>query len=204
MRVARAGLRRHPAGRTGESRAPVRHHEGGRGAEARGHRRHAVDRRHALHGRRAGRAHRRPADAEVRCAVAGPAGRRQAAVHGRRPADGADRQAEPDLIVGTFSIADKETYRLLSDIAPTTATLDAKQVTPWQDLVDVAGQVLDKEQQAESVVESVESKIDATAEDLPGLKGKTFALAQYIVGDAMYIVADEKDGSSALFQQLGM
>lgn len=77
-------------------------------------------------------------------------------------------------------------------------------MTPWQDLVDVAGQVLDKEQQAESVVESVESKIDATAEDLPGLKGKTFALAQYIVGDAMYIVADEKDGSSALFQQLGM
>jgi iron complex transport system substrate-binding protein len=36
------------------------------------------------------------------------------------------------------------------------------------------------------------------------LEGKTFELAQYIVGDSMYIVADENDGSSVIFSQLGL
>lgn len=111
---------------------------------------------------------------------------------------------DPDLIVGTFSIADKEKYKLLSEVAPTIATLDAKQVTPWQDLVRVAGKVLDEPKKAESVVDSVDRTVSAVAKDLPGLDGRTFALAQYIVGDSMYVVADEKDGSSVLFQQLGM
>lgn len=44
----------------------------------------------------------------------------------------------------------------------------------------------------------------AAADDLPGLQDQTFALAQYVVGDSMYIVSDEEDGSSLFFQQLGM
>lgn len=111
---------------------------------------------------------------------------------------------KPDLIVGTFSITDKATYDQLSAVAPTIPALDSKQVTPWQDLVRTAGKVLDKPAKAKQVIESVDAKVEATAKDLPGLEGKTFALAQYIVGDSMYIVADEKDGSSVLFQQLGM
>lgn len=111
---------------------------------------------------------------------------------------------EPDLIVGTFSIADKETYDVLADIAPTIGAPDAKQVTPWQDLVRTAGTILDDPSKATAVVDSVDRKVSAVARELPGLEGKTFALAQYIVGDAMYVVADEKDGSSVLFQQLGM
>ncbi|MQA77987.1 MAG: ABC transporter substrate-binding protein [Streptosporangiales bacterium] len=111
---------------------------------------------------------------------------------------------EPDLIVGTFSIADKETYDVLADIAPTIGALDAQQVTPWQDLVRTAGTILDDPSKATAVVDSVDRKVSAVAREMPGLEGKTFALAQYIVGDAMYVVADEKDGSSVLFQQLGM
>lgn len=113
-------------------------------------------------------------------------------------------ELKPDLILGTWLIKDEETYGLLSDIAPTIATLDAKQVTPWQQLVRVAGRVLDDEQRAESVIDSVDKDVAAVAEELPGLKGKTFLLAQYIVGDKMVVVADEKDGSSVFFQQLGM
>jgi iron complex transport system substrate-binding protein len=111
---------------------------------------------------------------------------------------------DPDLIVGTYSIADQDTYDLLDDIAPTVAGLDAEQVTPWQDLVRSAGEILAEPDAAEEIIDSVDQEVADTAQDLPGLKDQTFALAQYIVGDAMYVVADEKDGSSVFFQQLGM
>ncbi len=111
---------------------------------------------------------------------------------------------EPDLIVGSFSIADKRTYQLLSAIAPTIPNLDEAQVQPWQDLVTLAGEVLHRPDDAVSVISGVDGEVARTAADLPGLAGRTFALAQYVVGDSLYIVADENDGSSVLFQQLGM
>jgi iron complex transport system substrate-binding protein len=110
----------------------------------------------------------------------------------------------PDLIVGSYSIADKRTYELLSDIAPTIPNLDGNQVQAWQDLVELAGRLLGQEDRAADVVAEVDGAVTATAADLPGLEGKTFALAQYVVGDSMYVVADEADGSSVFFQQLGM
>lgn len=110
----------------------------------------------------------------------------------------------PDLVLGSFSLTDEETYTLLSDRVPTIAGPPDGAVTSWQDMVRTAGRILDEPDRAEQVVSSVDDKVAATAKDLPGLKGRTFALAQYIVGDSMYIVADEKDGSSVFFQQLGM
>ncbi|MDA0564448.1 ABC transporter substrate-binding protein [Streptomonospora sp. S1-112] len=111
---------------------------------------------------------------------------------------------EPDLILGTYSIADQNTYDRLSEMAPTVATLDERQVTPWEDMVELAGEILDDPGTAEEVVDSVHRRVDEAAADLPGLEGGTFALAQYIVGDGMIIVADEEDGSSVFFQRLGM
>ncbi|TDD65286.1 ABC transporter substrate-binding protein [Jiangella aurantiaca] len=113
-------------------------------------------------------------------------------------------ELEPDLIVGTFSIADEATYEQLSGIAPTIPGLDEHEVTPWQDLVRAAGEVLGEPERSEEVIARVDGEVAAAAEALPGLQGKTFSLAQYIVGDSMYIVADEQDGSSVFFQQLGM
>lgn len=110
----------------------------------------------------------------------------------------------PDLIVGSFSITDQRTYDLLSEIAPTIPNLDDSQVQPWQDLVTLAGDVLDEEDRAEEVVAEVDGAVADTAEELPGLEGKTFVLAQYVVGDSLYIVADEADGSTVFFEQLGM
>ncbi|GAA4380137.1 ABC transporter substrate-binding protein [Nocardioides caricicola] len=110
----------------------------------------------------------------------------------------------PDLIVGSFSITDQRTYELLSEIAPTIPNLDDSQVQPWQDLVALAGDVLDEEERAEEVVAEVDGAVADTAAELPGLEGKTFVLAQYVVGDSLYIVADVADGSTVFFEQLGM
>ena len=112
---------------------------------------------------------------------------------------------EPDLIVGTYSIADKQTYEQLSKIAPTVAAKSKMAVEPWQDLVTTAGELLDEQDEAKDVIAGVEGEVDSVASDLPGLQGKTFALAQYLVSDSSLIaVADENDGSSVLFKSLGM
>lgn len=110
----------------------------------------------------------------------------------------------PDLIVGSFSITDQRTYDLLAKIAPTIPNLDESQVQPWQDLVALGGDLLDEQDRADELVDEVNGAVADTAADLPGLAGKTFALAQYVVGDSMYIVADEADGSTVFFEQLGM
>lgn len=111
---------------------------------------------------------------------------------------------DPDLIVGSYTIPDQRTYDLLSGIAPTIPSFDEQDVTPWQKLVDLAGDLLDRPEDAERLVADVDAEVAATAADLPQLAGQTFALAQYVVGDSMYIVADEEDGSSVFFQQLRM
>lgn len=111
---------------------------------------------------------------------------------------------EPDLILGMHTIADEETYTLLSEIAPTIANPTDLEVAPWQDLVTIAGQMLNDTDAADEVIASVESEVATAAEELSGLEGQSFALGQYVVGDAIYIVADEIDGSSLFFQDLGM
>jgi iron complex transport system substrate-binding protein len=112
---------------------------------------------------------------------------------------------DPDLILASFSITDQETYDVLAARAPTIAgPPSADQVTPWQDLVRTAGEFLDDSATAEKVVSDVEGSITATGAELPGLAGRTFLLAQYVVGDGITLVADEKDGSSLFFGGLGM
>jgi iron complex transport system substrate-binding protein len=111
---------------------------------------------------------------------------------------------EPDLIVANYSIADQGMYDTLSALAPTIPDLGAEQVTPWQDLVTTAGEVLGRPDDAAALVEEVDGAVADTAGELPGLAGRTFALAQYVVGTGLVIVADEEDGSSVFFRQLGM
>lgn len=111
---------------------------------------------------------------------------------------------DPDLVLGTFSIDSEETYKLLSDRVPTIAGSPDRQVASWQDMVRTAGKFLNQPDKAEQVIRSVDDEVAGVAAELPGLAGKTFALAQYIVGDSLVVVADEKDGSSVFFQQLGM
>lgn len=111
---------------------------------------------------------------------------------------------DPDLIVANFSISDQGLYDTLSQIAPTIPDLGEEQVTPWQDLVTTAGEVLGRPDDAAALVEEVDGAVAETAAELPGLAGRTFALAQYVVGTGLVIVADEADGSSVFFQQLGM
>lgn len=113
---------------------------------------------------------------------------------------------EPDLILVTWAVEeDPDLYDRLSEIAPTIPKLEGSEaVDPWQDLIEVAGRFVGEEERAQQVIDEVDGQVTALRDELPGLAGKTFSLANYVPGDAIWVVADPEDGASVLFRELGM
>jgi iron complex transport system substrate-binding protein len=112
---------------------------------------------------------------------------------------------EPDLIVVTYYAQSSTEYERLSEIAPTIATLNEEgSVDTWQSIAEVAGQLVGGEDVATALVEDVDGQVDALAEELPGLEGATFAFANYVPGDLIYVLTDPDDGANVLPTQLGM
>jgi iron complex transport system substrate-binding protein len=112
---------------------------------------------------------------------------------------------DPDLIVITYMLPSESDYGLLSDIAPTIATLNPNgSVDTWQSIAEVAGDVLGEQDAATDLVADVDGQVAAVAEEMPQLEGATFAFANYIAGDAIYVLTDPNDGANILFTQLGM
>lgn len=111
---------------------------------------------------------------------------------------------EPDLIVVTYVAEEQSDYDDLAGIAPTIATMGESQVDTWQDIAGAAGQVLGDTEAADALVADVEGQVTALAEELPELEGRTFTFANYVPGDAMYVLSDPDDGANVLFGQLGL
>jgi iron complex transport system substrate-binding protein len=111
---------------------------------------------------------------------------------------------DPDLILVTFLADDQGIFDRLSGIAPTIGLLGDRQVDRWQDMVEVAGRVLAEPAKAAKAVAAVDESMADAAASYPGLRDKSFALANYVPGDSIYVVADEQDGASVFFQELGM
>ena len=111
---------------------------------------------------------------------------------------------DPDLILVTFLATDQAVYDRLNAIAPTIGPLGERQVDRWQDMIEVAGRILGEPARATDVVSEVDAVMAEAAAAYPGLEDKTFALANFVPGDSIYVVADEEDGSSVFFQALGM
>ncbi|WP_084436069.1 ABC transporter substrate-binding protein [Aldersonia kunmingensis] len=110
----------------------------------------------------------------------------------------------PDLILVPNFLVDKPKYEKLSQIAPTVGSLTPAQVDPWDKQVQTLGRILDKESEAEKVVADVNGQIEAFAQANPGLRGKTFLTSMLASPTQLMVLADPNDGSSKIFQQLGM
>jgi ABC-type Fe3+-hydroxamate transport system substrate-binding protein len=114
-------------------------------------------------------------------------------------------EQNPQVIVATWVVEDEAIYDRLSNIAPTIPVIgDDVQVDSWQDMAGVAGRMLQAEDEAQALVADVEATVGGFAEQHPGLDGKTYALANYVAGDAIYVVADPDDGAAVVFADLGM
>ncbi|QYG91554.1 ABC transporter substrate-binding protein [Iamia sp. SCSIO 61187] len=113
-------------------------------------------------------------------------------------------ELRPDLIVVTYLVEDEGTYDDLAAIAPTIATLSDSQVDTWQGIAAVAGDVLGEPEAADGLVAQVDGAIDQVTADHPALAGKDFTFANYVPGDALYVLSDPDDGANVLFGQLGL
>ncbi|MEM9612779.1 MAG: ABC transporter substrate-binding protein [Actinomycetota bacterium] len=111
---------------------------------------------------------------------------------------------QPDLIVITFAAQTEETYDTLSAIAPTIGPLTDDQIEDWRSLATAAGEIFDLEDEAAALIDEADAEIAALRQELPGLDGQDYSLANYVPGDSLVIVADPDDGAGQLFAQLGM
>jgi iron complex transport system substrate-binding protein len=110
---------------------------------------------------------------------------------------------EPDLIIGSYSFIDQATYDLLAGIAPVVAQIDDYDVggTPWQEQTLLTGRALDPEEEAQELVDEVESQFAAAREENPEFDGQTLAV-DYGLVDGHFIL-EQQDLRNRFFTDLG-
>ncbi|NLE81566.1 MAG: ABC transporter substrate-binding protein [Rhodococcus sp.] len=130
---------------------------------------------------------------------------RAAAAYGAPPPVEEIASYAPDLVLTISTNLNPQSYEQLSGVAPTIPSITDQGVDPWEDQVAALGRVLHMEDKATEIIENRKGEIDALAERLPGLEGKTAVLSQFMFASNQFvIVADPEDGASQTFQRLGM
>lgn len=84
---------------------------------------------------------------------------------------------EPDLILATYSGVTADEYALLDAIAPTVAYPETEWSTPWQEVITTAGTALQKEDEADAVIDGIADELATVAEEHPQFAGKTIIAA---------------------------
>ncbi|MCB0977173.1 MAG: ABC transporter substrate-binding protein [Acidimicrobiales bacterium] len=111
----------------------------------------------------------------------------------------------PDLVLATYALESKADYEKLAGQFDVVASPTEEQVQKWEDLTDLTGKILGEPAAAERVVEKVTKTVDSVVSDLPGLKGKTIAFANYYApGNQLIVLSDPDDGANVLFSRLGL
>lgn len=111
---------------------------------------------------------------------------------------------DPDLIVITYGAVEASDYERLSEIAPTIPLLSDVGVDRWEDIAEVAGKLLGVPDEAAALVAGATERNAEVGAELPGLAGRTLAFANYVPGDALYVLTDPDDGANSFFSQLGL
>ncbi|HWJ98180.1 MAG TPA: ABC transporter substrate-binding protein [Acidimicrobiales bacterium] len=112
---------------------------------------------------------------------------------------------KPDLVLGTYVFTDQSDYDTLAGQFDVIAAPTDEQVQKWEDLTALTGKILGDPDRAEQVVDDVDAQVEQVAADLPGLKGKTIAFANYYpAGNQLVVLSDPDDGANVLFAQLGL
>lgn len=111
--------------------------------------------------------------------------------------------AEPDVIFVSY-VPNQATYDKLNAIAPTVAVVgDNTQSDDWRTVTELAGEILDKPEEAAELTEEVDARIDETKDAHPGLDGASAAFGQ-ISEQGLAVVTDDKDPANGFLTDLGM
>ena len=84
-------------------------------------------------------------------------------------------EADPDLILATYSGLTQPQYDKLSKIAPVVAYPGEAWATPWRDVITTAGKALGRTEEAEQVLADIDDAVAEAADAHPEFEGKTIA-----------------------------
>ncbi|MGV8872001.1 MAG: ABC transporter substrate-binding protein [Rhodococcus sp. (in: high G+C Gram-positive bacteria)] len=109
----------------------------------------------------------------------------------------------PDLIL-LSGISSIDPYRKLSEIAPTIFPKSNK-VETWESQIETLGRVLDRQDDAQRIVDEGHRFTDGIEQEYPGLEGKTAVLSQFVfASQQLALVADPEDGAAQVFDSIGL
>ncbi|WKD60351.1 Putative ABC transporter substrate-binding lipoprotein YhfQ precursor [Corynebacterium ciconiae DSM 44920] len=110
----------------------------------------------------------------------------------------------PDLIVGDQWMIDEAAYAGLSEIAPTIGGIDADDNTQeWREQLKVFGEIFDKEDEAQKVLDEDSERFKKAREDMPNIANASALVADCQPG-VCGVLADPEDPSAGFFTDLGM
>jgi len=84
-------------------------------------------------------------------------------------------EAEPDVILANYSGITQKQYDTLSKIAPTIAYPKTPWATPWRDVVTTVGKVLGKADESHQLLQDIDAKVAAAADQHPEFAGTSVA-----------------------------
>ncbi|MEM9041950.1 MAG: ABC transporter substrate-binding protein [Actinomycetota bacterium] len=89
---------------------------------------------------------------------------------------------EPDVIFATTFHLEPAQYEVLDAIAPTLAPPTSREIPTWQQVQRIFGEVLDRVDDAERVIDDTEARFAAVQAEHPEFVGASFTLPAYHLG----------------------
>lgn len=100
-------------------------------------------------------------------------------------------------------LPDQDAYDKLSKIAPTVGVVGGGLVNDWREATLIAGQITDRESEAQAAIDEVDAQIEAVREAHPGLEGATGAFVQ-ISPQGFAVVTEDTDPANEFLSDLGV
>jgi iron complex transport system substrate-binding protein len=112
---------------------------------------------------------------------------------------------EPDVVLATNSGLTQADYDKLSKFTKVVAFPEHPWVTDWQDSLEMVGEALGREEQAETLEDQVEAQIDQAKSDNPQLEDKELIYGYLTPTDLSQIgIYSEEDPRVALWDDFGL
>ncbi|CAM3048613.1 ABC transporter substrate-binding protein [Skermania piniformis] len=111
---------------------------------------------------------------------------------------------QPDLILAGY-VGDRAIYDKLSKLAPTIPVIATDSVMDtWQQITTTAGEIFGRQDQARSLIDEVDAKIDRFTRDHPAIEGKTADFTQLGLDNQIYAVVSATDPATRLLSEVGL
>src|SRR5699024_2478987 len=111
---------------------------------------------------------------------------------------------EPDLIILENSLDSYEgTYEDYQKIAPT-YVMSEETITDWQKQIDVFGELLNKEEEADQAIGDYENTVDEARNTIDEAIGDDSVAAIWVTGGKYFVLEKDRHSAKVLYNELGV